>query len=180
MESKGLTVNYTLFDAEAELMRRMKQSKEARFPRLRQALWDLSEKHLERPIQLASDYVLARVYKNVCIIMDLEKLLGNRPIENEFYHFKEMFDQRARKEDTRKEFFETVRQIFTLKDAIMGSEQHPDFFEQSGFKYSDKTFDDLFVKKFKDVINISTESSDEDIQAPAIEEEQEQIDSSAK
>ena len=91
-----------------------------------------------------------------------------------------MFDQRARKEDTRKEVFETVRQIFTLKDAIMDSEQHPDFFEQSGFKYSDKTFDDLFVKKFKDVINISTESSDEDIQAPAIEEEQEQIDSSAK
>jgi hypothetical protein len=62
----------------------------------------------------------------------------------------------------------------------MSSEQHPDFFEQSGFKYSDKTFDDLFVKKFKDVINISTESSDEEIQAPAIEEEQDQIDSSAK
>ena len=36
------------------------------------------------------------------------------------------------------------------------------------------------MKKFKDVINISTESSDEDIQPPAIEEEQDQIDSSAK
>ena len=58
---------------------------------------------------MASDYVLARVYKNVCIIMDLEQLLGNRPIENEFYHFKEMFDQRARKDDTRKELFAAVR-----------------------------------------------------------------------
>ena len=109
MESKGLTVNYTLFDAEAELMRHLKQSKEARFPRLRQALWDLSEKHLDRPIQLASDYVLARVYKNICIMLDLEQLLGNRQIENEFYHFKEMFDQRARKEETRKELFAAVR-----------------------------------------------------------------------
>jgi len=35
MESKGLTVNYTLFDEEADLMRHMKYSKEARFPRLR-------------------------------------------------------------------------------------------------------------------------------------------------
>ena len=72
MESKGLTVNYTLFDAEAQLMRQMKLSKESRFPRLRQGLWDLCEKHLDRPIQLATDYVLARVYKHVCIIMDLE------------------------------------------------------------------------------------------------------------
>ena len=34
-ELKGLTVNQNLFDAEAELMRHMKQSKEERFPRLR-------------------------------------------------------------------------------------------------------------------------------------------------
>ena len=49
-------------------------------------------------------------------------MLGNKPIENEFYHFKEMFDQRAKKAETRKEFFDTVRQIFTLKEAIMSSE----------------------------------------------------------
>lgn len=49
-ELKGLTVNHTLFEPEADLMRHMKQSNEERFPRLRLAFWELCDKHLERPV----------------------------------------------------------------------------------------------------------------------------------
>jgi hypothetical protein len=38
----------------------------------------------------------------------------------------------------------------------------PDFFDQQGFQYNEETFDDLFVKKFKDILEISTESSEEE------------------
>lgn len=31
----------------------------------------------------------------------------------------------------------------------------------SGFDYNEKTFDDIFVTKFRDVVNISTDSSDD-------------------
>ena len=63
-------------------------------------------------------------------MLDLENLLGNKEIENEFYHFKEMFDTRARKEEIRKGFFGVVRQIHTLRNEILKSGQKPDFFEQ--------------------------------------------------
>ena len=122
MEKKGLAVNYTLFDDEALIIKHMKRSTQERFGRLRDELWHISEKHLDRPMQLASDYVLARVYKNCCIILNLENLLGNKEIENEFYHFKEMFDTRARKDETRKGFFDIVRQIHALRNEILQSE----------------------------------------------------------
>jgi hypothetical protein len=35
--------------------------------------------------------------------------LGNKEIENEYYQFKETFDARARREDTRNSFFSIVR-----------------------------------------------------------------------
>lgn len=109
MEKKGLTVNYTLFDNEAELIRRMRYSKELRFGRLRDQFWDLCEAHLDKPSQLATDYVMARVYKHCLIFLDLEQLLGNKEIENEYYHFKEMFNTKARKEEHKKLFYEVVR-----------------------------------------------------------------------
>ena len=77
VEKAGMTVNCTLFDEEAALLRHMRLSKEERFGRLRAELWALSQKHLDKPPQLADDYVLARVYKHCCILFDLEKLLGN-------------------------------------------------------------------------------------------------------
>jgi hypothetical protein len=92
----------------------MRNSTEERFGRLRQSFWDLCEKHLDRPPMLSSDYVLARVYKHCLIFTDLESLVGNKEIENEFYHFKEMFNTRAKKEETRKEFFDITKQIYTL------------------------------------------------------------------
>lgn len=97
MEKKGLTVNYTLFDEEAELMKCLRNSTEERFGRLRAELWSLCEKHLERPAQLASDYVLARVYKHCLVFLDLDDLLGNRAMENEYYHFKDMFAPKLEK-----------------------------------------------------------------------------------
>ena len=121
MEKKGLTVNPNLFDKEAEIMSHMRCSEQQRFGRLRDELWALCEKHLERPIQLASDYVLARVYKHCLIFLDLENLVGNNAIENEFYHFKDMFNTRARKEETKESFFGIVRQIHTLSKEILGS-----------------------------------------------------------
>lgn len=173
MEKKGLTVNYTLFDEEAELMKCLRNSKEERFGRLRAELWSLCEKHLERPAQLASDYVLARVYKHCLVFLDLDDLLGNRAMENEYYHFKDMFGTKARKTEVREAFFAIVRQIHTLKGAILSSQQQPDFLEQQGFLYNDKTFDDLFVKKFRDILDVSTDSSDdEDVQAEQEDEDQ--------
>jgi hypothetical protein len=173
MEKKGLTVNYTLFDEEAELMKCLRNSTEERFGRLRAELWSLCEKHLERPAQLASDYVLARVYKHCLVFLDLDDLLGNRAMENEYYHFKDMFGTKARKADVRDAFFAIVRQIHTLKGAILSSQQQPDFLEQQGFRYNDKTLDDLFVKKFRDILDVSTDSSDDEgVQAEQEDEDQ--------
>ena len=180
MEKKGLTVNPTLFDKEAELISCMRRSEEERYGRLRNELWALCEKHLERPMQLASDYILARVYKHCLIFLDIENLLGNKAIENEFYHFKDMFDSRARKTETREAFFGIVRQIHTLADAIMASPQKPDFLEQQGFSYNENTFDDLFVKKFRDILNVSTDSSDDgDYLQESQDKDEGQIDSSS-
>jgi hypothetical protein len=72
MEEKGLSVNYTLFDNEADIMSHLRQSSVSSYPKLRHELWRLCEKHLDRPKQLASDYVLARVYKHCLIFLDIE------------------------------------------------------------------------------------------------------------
>lgn len=87
--------------------------------------------------------------------------MGNKEIENEFYHFKEMFEQKGKPKE-RAEILALVSQIFALRETILRSEQKPDFYEQQGFKYNESTFDDLFVKKFKDVIDVSTESSEDE------------------
>jgi hypothetical protein len=87
----------------------MRYSNDEIFGRLRSELLSITLKHLDRPIQLASDYVLARVYKHCCFIFDLENILGNKEIENEFYHFKEEFNSRAKKEETRSSFLSCVR-----------------------------------------------------------------------
>ena len=79
----------------------------------------MCEKYLDRPTQLATDYVLARVYKHSLIIMGEENLLGDKAIENEFYHFKEMFNTKVRREDTKTALFNLVRQIHTLKTLIL-------------------------------------------------------------
>lgn len=109
MEKAGLLVNISLYEEEAELFRHMKNSSEERYGRLRTELLNLTLKHLNRPVQLASNYVLARVYKHCCIIFDLENILGNKEIENEFYHFKEEFNSRAKKEETKSSFLEYIR-----------------------------------------------------------------------
>jgi len=162
VEKAGLSVNYTLYDEEAELFRHMRLSKGERYGRLRSELWNLSQKHLDEPPRLADDYVLGRVHKHCCFLFDLESLLGNKEIENEYYKFKEMFDTRARKEEVRNSFKGLVQQIHTLKGEILASEKKKDALEAQGFSYDEGTFDDLFVKKFKDVVNISTDSSDDD------------------
>ena len=150
---------------------------------MRGQLWSLCEKHLDRPLQLASDYVLARVYKHCLILLDLEQLLGQKELENEYYQFTEMFNTRARKEDVKKNILDLVRQIHTLKATIMESEQKPDFYENQGFTYSENTFDDLYVKKFEDMLNVSTDqSSDDETEAPLHKDDEigDQIDSSAQ
>jgi hypothetical protein len=39
----------------------------------------------------------------------------------------------------------------------------PDFLEAQGLTYNEGTFDDIFVKKFKDVVeDVSTDSSEEE------------------
>lgn len=162
VEKAGITVNCTLFDEEAELFRRMRLSKEERFGRLRAELRAFSRKHLDEPPRLAEDYVLARVYKHCCILFDFEQLLGNQAIEKEFHKFKEMFDTRARHDEVRKGFKELVQQVYHLKAVILASAQTEDVLEAQGFSYNEGTFDDLFVKKFRDVVNVSTESSDDE------------------
>ena len=49
-----------------------------------------------------------------------------------------------------------------MKDKILATEKTEDKYEFHGFKYNEDTFDELFVKKFHDVVNISTESSDDE------------------
>ena len=73
-----------------------------------------------------------------------------------------MFDTRARKEAVRNEFLQMVRQVFARKADILESDQKPDFFEQQGFTYEDSTFDDIYVKKFREILNVSTDPSDDD------------------
>lgn len=162
VEKAGILVNCTLFDEEAEIFRHMRLSKEERFGRLRAEMWALCQKHLDKPPQLADDYVLARVYKHCCIIFDFESLVGNKALENEFYKFKEMFDTRARHDEVRNGFKGVVHQVYHLKDRIMQSQQQQDKLEAQGFCYNEGTFDDLFVKKFRDVVNVSTESSEDE------------------
>lgn len=133
LEKAGHSVNYTLFDEEAKLMKCMKNSESGRFGRLRTELWKLCERHLDAPMMLADDYALARVYKH-CLTLgtdDVQEhfILGNKAIENEFYQFKEMFNSKARKEATRSDFFSLVQQIHTLKGEILSSQQKPDFLE---------------------------------------------------
>lgn len=73
-----------------------------------------------------------------------------------------MFDTRARKEATRNEFLAMIKQVHTRKADILASDQKPDFYEQQGFTYDDSTFDDIYVKKFREILNVSTDSSDDD------------------
>lgn len=51
--------------------------------------------------------------------------------------------------------------IHNSRADILASACRPDFFEQSGFKYDEGTFDALFCRKFNDGVDVSTESSDE-------------------
>jgi hypothetical protein len=51
----------------------------------------------------------------MAVIFDLEPLIGQKEIENEFYHFKHHFESRIRRPETRQELVEMVRQINTLK-----------------------------------------------------------------
>jgi hypothetical protein len=73
-----------------------------------------------------------------------------------------MFDTRARKEATRKDFHTMIKQVHARKADILASDQKPDFLEQQGFAYDDSTFDDIYVKKFKEILNVSTDPSDDD------------------
>lgn len=41
----------------------------------------------------------------------------------------------------------------------MKTKQKQDNLEACGFKYNEDTFDEIFVKKFNDTLNVSTESS---------------------
>jgi hypothetical protein len=55
----------------------MRLSKEARFNRLYDEFYRVVDRYLDRPLQLATDYVLARAYKLSCFILDLENIMGN-------------------------------------------------------------------------------------------------------
>ena len=57
-----------------------------------------------------------------------------------------------------------AKNIYNKRDEIMSTELQPDFLEQQGFAYSDKTFDDLFIKKWSllEAADESSESSDEE------------------
>ena len=110
-------------------MRRLKNAKDPRFTKMREDLLDIAERHFDRPASLAMDYVLARVFKLCCIILDFEHLLGNKEIENEYYHFKDQFDSRIRREETRDHVKDVIKEIFLARDEISKCEQVPDFFE---------------------------------------------------
>lgn len=56
----------------------------------------------------------------------------------------------------------------------MNSEQKPDFLEEQGYTYNDSTFDDIFVKKFRDFVeDVSTESSEDENEGGANKAEEE-------
>ena len=110
---------------------------------------------------MAEDYVLARVYKHCTYIFDLDTLIGNNAIENEFHKFKDAFDSRTRTGDVRSSFKSLVMQIFQHRDGILATETTQDKFEETGFSYNEDTFDQIFSKKFHEVLNVSTDSSDD-------------------
>jgi hypothetical protein len=132
MEQKGLLVNHTLYEEEARVFNCMKHSTENRFNHLRTEFEKTVDRHFDRPSTLASDYVLGRVFKHCCIIFNFENLLGQPQIEKEFQHFKEEFENRIKRDDSKQSLLELVRQIHHFRKEILQSEQTPDFFAKAG------------------------------------------------
>lgn len=104
---------------------------------------------------------MGRVYKFLLFRYEYEPVSDK--YEKDYFNFNSMYLQRldAKKQEDLKSI---VHQIHQHRDSIMQSQQKPDFLEAQGFKYSEQTFDDLYVKGFKETFangNISTESSED-------------------
>jgi hypothetical protein len=81
--------------------------------------------------------------------------------EKDYFIFNTMLQQKL---DTKKldDLKLSCFEIFTHAKKILESEQNSDFLEAKGFHYSDETFDDLYVRGYKDNMGaFSTESSEE-------------------
>lgn len=136
---------------------------------------------------MALDYVLGRVLKFCLHKSGTVKTLEPNILDKDYYSFNQMLDTfgaKNRKENRLQELLDTCNQINSLKEVILGSEQELDLLEKKGFSFNNETFNDIFVKGFREMNDISTDSSDEEeelkpassqIEETKIEEPEEEI-----
>ena len=171
LEQKGLSLNPYLFEREARVMRKCKQSKISNYQNLYHELFVKSNKRLDKPQQVAETYVLARIYKY--LLIKTGKIQTNQN-EKDYFTFLAMYQQRL---DGQKqsELEDLCYQIHAHEDKILASDQNPDILEQNGYSFSESTFDDLFVKTFQEsFIEVSTDSSEEREDDELLEDMEEQ------
>jgi len=170
LEKKGLILNPQLFKKETELMERLKNSKETQYSNFYLKIRQLSS-NLDRPPQLREEVVLARVYRMILFNVGLEEI--PELLDKDYYTFNAMMQVKLNS-DQLNELRSIAKYVHGHQPDIYASEQHPDFWEEQGFSYNDSTFDDLYLKTFKETfLNISTDSSEDEDEITNGEEKKE-------
>jgi len=118
LEQKGVTLNPTLFEKEAKLIRACKQSKVSNYQNLHRELFQKSNKRLDKPHQVAESYVLGRIYKYLMIKTGKIQTSEN---EKDYFTFLAMYQQRL--DSQRQADLEDICfQIHVHQDKILASD----------------------------------------------------------
>ena len=119
---------------------------------------------------------MGRILK-YCLFLSNTKSISPKLLERDFFKFKEELPEVIKSEDKRSDLQLTAKTIHVKTKEIESTPVQQDLLEKMGFKYSDKTFDDLFVHGWKNagaagesLSSESEESEAEDVRAEAEEE----------
>ena len=123
-------------------------------------------KALPKPPKLDEDRCLARVLK-FCIYLSTNKSVHPSSLERAFAEFKEEFPVLMRKDEKRDDLILLCRNIHAKKDDIMSIGIQKDYLEMQGFTYNEKTFDDIFINKWRgftgpNLLESSSDSNEEE------------------
>ena len=75
--------------------------------------------------------------------------MSPKSLERAFAEFKDQFPQVIRNDEKRDDLIIVCRNIFAKREDIMAVAVQKDFLELQGYTYNDKTFDDLFLNKWR-------------------------------
>lgn len=118
LEQKGVTLNPTLFEKEAKLIRACKQSKVSNYQNLHRELFQKSNKRLDKPHQVAESYVLGRIYKYLMIKTGKIQTSEN---EKDYFTFLAIYQQRLDSQ-RQAELEDICFQIHVHQDKILASD----------------------------------------------------------